>query len=136
MQEPNIDFLKDTPITKIIININDMDKRLAFNEIARKEIGDKFKTTYSSGRYIEFNNISTDKGTGMLKLAEMLGIKPEETIAIGDNSNDLPMIEAAGVGVAVRNANEQVLSKADYICKRIIIMMRLQKQWINLFIIK
>ena len=54
----------------------------------------------------------------MLKLAEMLGIKPEETIAIGDNSNDLQMIEAAGVGVAVRNANEQVLSKADYICKR------------------
>lgn len=118
LQELNIDFLKDTPITKIIINVNDMDKRLAFNEIARKEIGDKFKTTYSSGRYIEFNNISTDKGTGMLKLAEMLGIKPEETIAIGDNSNDLPMIEAAGVGVAVRNANEQVLSKADYICKR------------------
>ena len=41
--------------------------------------------------------------TGLLALAEMLGVNPEDTIAIGDNLNDLSMIKAAGLGVGVAN---------------------------------
>lgn len=49
--------------------------------------------SYSSNRYIEFNHKSVNKGSGLLKLAALLGVDPRETIAIGDNFNDLSMIK-------------------------------------------
>ena len=51
----------------------------------------------------------------MEKLGEYYGITREEMIAIGDQTNDLPMIEYAGVGVAMGNAVEKVKEVADYI---------------------
>jgi len=54
------------------------------------------------------------KGDGLLWLCGKYGISPAETIAIGDNYNDLSMIEAAGLGVAVANAVEAVKDAADY----------------------
>ena len=50
-------------------------------------------------------------------LARRLGIPREEVMAIGDNSNDVPMIEAAGVGVAVANATDEAKAAADYVCE-------------------
>ncbi len=41
-------------------------------------------------------------------MAEHLGIKQEEVMAIGDNENDLTMVEYAGIGVAMANATENV----------------------------
>ena len=57
------------------------------------------------------------KGVGLLELARMLGIPPEETMAIGDSSNDIPMIRAAGLGVAVANATDETKAAADYVCR-------------------
>ena len=42
----------------------------------------------------------------------------EKTIAIGDQHNDLPMIERAGLGIAVQNADESLKAKADYVTDR------------------
>ena len=41
----------------------------------------------------------------------------EKTVAIGDQLNDLPMIEMAGLGVAVQNADQGLKKAADYICE-------------------
>ena len=38
-------------------------------------------------------------------------------MAIGDNSNDVPMLRAAGLGVAVANASAEALAAADYVCE-------------------
>ena len=54
---------------------------------------------------------------GVKSLAESLGIKREEVIAIGDAGNDLHMIEYAGLGVAMGNAFEEVKEKANFITK-------------------
>ena len=51
----------------------------------------------------------------MEKLGEYYGIKREEMIAVGDQTNDLPMIEYAGLGVAMANAVDSVKLAADYI---------------------
>lgn len=117
LENDNIDFLQDTPITKVIINILSEDERKAFEQVVKENIPEKMTVTHSSGRYLEYNSASASKGNAMLYLAEKLGIKPEETIAVGDNGNDLSMIKAAGVGVAVKNAHAQVLKVADYICQ-------------------
>ena len=62
---------------------------------------------------LEFSPVNANKGTGLLALADLLGIPREATIAVGDADNDLPMLEAAGLGVAMGNANPRVLAAAD-----------------------
>ena len=54
---------------------------------------------------------------GPLAFAARLGIAPEETIAVGDNSNDVSMIRAAGLGCAVANATDEAKAAADYVCQ-------------------
>ena len=55
------------------------------------------------------------KGTGVAYVCERLGIEPHEVIAIGDNVNDLEMIEWAGMGVAMENAPLVVRQAADLV---------------------
>ncbi|HWR60486.1 MAG TPA: Cof-type HAD-IIB family hydrolase [Clostridia bacterium] len=55
------------------------------------------------------------KGNAVRILADMYGIGREEIIAIGDNENDISMIEYAGLGIAMGNAEEMLKSAADYI---------------------
>jgi hydroxymethylpyrimidine pyrophosphatase-like HAD family hydrolase len=53
------------------------------------------------------------KWTGIRHLADDLGISPEEICAVGDDVNDIPMIRAAGLGVAMGNAQEVVKATAN-----------------------
>ena len=64
---------------------------------------------------LEFSPTEANKGTGMLALAELLGVPREATIAVGDADNDLPMLRDAGLGVAMGNANERVRAAADVV---------------------
>ena len=58
-----------------------------------------------------------NKGAGLLALAARLGVPREEVMAIGDNSNDVAMLQAAGLGVAVANASEEARAAAGYVCE-------------------
>ena len=60
-------------------------------------------------------NIDSNKGNAVKKLLEILNIKKEETIAIGDDINDLSMFEQVGYKVAVSNAIDIVKEKTDEI---------------------
>lgn len=66
-------------------------------------------------RNIEVTKKGISKASGLLWLGEFLGISPQEMIAFGDSGNDLEMIKAAGVGVAMGNAEEEVKEAADYV---------------------
>lgn len=57
----------------------------------------------------------TSKGNLLLKMAELFGIDPKKTIAVGDYNNDVSMIRAAGIGFAVENAVPEAKAAADYI---------------------
>ena len=52
------------------------------------------------------------KGAALMKMAELLSIEPQKTIAVGDYYNDVSMIQAAGLGVAVENAVDAVKAVA------------------------
>lgn len=54
--------------------------------------------------YLEFLNPTVDKGSSVLRLAEMLSIAPAQIMAMGDGDNDVTMLQSAGWGVAVANA--------------------------------
>ena len=67
-----------------------------------------------------YNNIEVmpagvDKGQGVLDLAKALDVPPEQVMALGDESNDIPMLKAAGFGVAMGNASEEAKSAARFV---------------------
>lgn len=64
---------------------------------------------------IELNHADATKGQALRKLAGILGIPITDTMAFGDGSNDLAMIRAAGIGVAMANGCSEVLNAADFI---------------------
>lgn len=115
MHEDSLKFLQQTPITKIIFNIEAEAQRLSMQDYVEKNVDFALNISFSSDRYIEFNDPSADKGQAVLALAAKLGIKPSEVIAVGDNSNDLPMIKAAGLGVSVANGRDFVQAAANYV---------------------
>lgn len=56
-----------------------------------------------------------NKGEALLYLLNLLGIEPQETLAIGDGGSDLPLLKAAGIGVAMDNALPFVKEAADWV---------------------
>jgi Cof subfamily protein (haloacid dehalogenase superfamily) len=68
-----------------------------------------------TGFMCEIAPFGVSKWTAVLRLADEWGIAPEEICAAGDDVNDIPMITAAGLGVAMGNALEEVRAAADRI---------------------
>ena len=64
---------------------------------------------------IEINIRDANKGEALRFLCRRLGIDIRDSMAFGDGSNDLSMIQAAGIGVAMGNADPAALAAADYI---------------------
>jgi hypothetical protein len=64
---------------------------------------------------LEFNQAGATKGAALLSLCQWLGIDQRESAAFGDGTNDLAMIQTAGVGVAMSNAAPEVLAAADLV---------------------
>lgn len=69
----------------------------------------------SQANLLEIVAQGVNKGNILKELADYLKIAPSEVMAIGDQENDLSMIEFAGIGVAMGNAVPQVKAKADQI---------------------
>lgn len=72
-----------------------------------------YEVSSSWDNNIEIMPKGIDKGYGVRKLAELLNIKREEVICIGDHENDLSMLQYAGVGVAMGNSTANVIAQAD-----------------------
>ncbi len=106
------DEIWDKPWTKALI-IGD-DKELdKFEPIYRKEY-DKGYVTRSGKYYLDMVATGATKGYGVQKLAEILDIKRENIYTVGDNMNDLEMIEYAAHGCAVANGVDKLKAAADH----------------------
>ena len=110
----DLQFLAGQDIAKVLYENRDFDYLKKIEE-ELKDITGNMDVSFSSNRYIEFNSKGVTKGAGLRFVAEMLGIKREETIAIGDNFNDLSMIQEAGLGVGVHNTIQGMRQYCDYI---------------------
>lgn len=71
--------------------------------------------TSSMPNNLEINAVGASKGSGILRLAEYLGLLQEQTMAVGDGENDYTMIEMAGFGVAMENGESYLKSIASYV---------------------
>lgn len=77
--------------------------------------GDRLYLTRSHPRLFEGMALGVDKGSGLRKLCALLAIDPQRVLAIGDNDNDIPLLQAAGYGVAMGNATPGLKAVADWI---------------------
>lgn len=71
--------------------------------------------TSSIPRNVELNSLDAQKGIALVRLAERLGIDPAQTVAFGDDLNDVNMLRAAGIGIAMANACPEAKTAADQI---------------------
>jgi hydroxymethylpyrimidine pyrophosphatase-like HAD family hydrolase len=77
-------------------------------EIIRTYLGEKITLFTSKPYFLEILPADTNKGTALAKVAELLGVKQEEVLAIGDSMNDEAMIRWAGIGVAMANGDQRI----------------------------
>ncbi len=108
--------MSEGPCKCLAIELKDADKlesfRLAISPWAEKE---GISLIYSSPYYLEMFPAISGKGASVLKLCEILDMNPCFSVAAGDEQNDLSMIKAAGMGIAMINGTEEVKMAATTI---------------------
>jgi len=106
----------DDEILKVVLE----EEKDVLNKITSqipKELFEEYNIIRSVDFMLEFMKKGCNKATGIEKLAHHLGISREEIIAIGDASNDKEMIEYAGLGVAMGNAESEIKMLANFITR-------------------
>lgn len=76
---------------------------------------EKYTVVRSAPFFLEFLHPQSNKGVGVSRLADILGIDAEQVICVGDAENDHHMMKFAGLAVAMENADEETKALADYI---------------------
>lgn len=108
--------IEDIDICKVMaVDFKNIDKLEEFRLKYLDETSEYFTEMYSNIAFLEYVKKGCSKGNGLKQLAEYLGISMENTIACGDERNDISMIKIAGTGVAVANARAEAKEVADYI---------------------
>ena len=102
------------PVTKCLIVGEPSRVKLCEAE-AKKTMGEKVNFFQSAPYFLECVAPGIDKAKSIERLIGRLGITQEQVVACGDGYNDLSMIEYAGLGVAMGNAQPGVLSRADMV---------------------
>ncbi len=70
-----------------------------------------------TGFAVHIKTVDVNKGTALEEVAKLMGLDTRDIVAIGDSANDVEMIRAAGLGVAVGNAHPALKDAADLVTK-------------------
>ncbi len=100
-------------IENINIHFKSLEEKLQIKGELEKIDGITLTSSY--GNNLEIGGQTTSKADAIAHLCSLLGIDEKYVMAVGDNPNDSAMIEAAGLGIAVGNAVDEVKAIADYV---------------------
>ena len=101
---------------KILVMCAPEEREKAYS-FAEREFGSELYVTTSSEFLVEIVRKGSDKGGALEYLANHYGIPLSQSVAVGDNINDLPMIQKAGLGVAVENGEKALKEAADFVTR-------------------
>jgi Cof subfamily protein (haloacid dehalogenase superfamily) len=87
----------------------------ALEDVLKPRFRGRLFVSKSLPHFLEFAHPDVSKGSGLGFVAELLGFTAAETVAGGDGENDRELLDWAGFGVAVANAHEDILSRADLV---------------------
>lgn len=111
--EPDLIKLAQKGFTKLLF-IDEPDVLDLLQKELQSIFGGSAYIEKSKKNYLEVTHPEANKGTALLFLADQLGIDRSEIIGIGDNHNDFELVKAAGFGIAMGNAVQEVKEIADY----------------------
>ncbi len=102
------------PPTKLVA-VGDPRALTELENVLKPRFAGTLFVSKSLPHFLEFAHPDVNKGSGLTFLAERLGFTPEQTVACGDGENDRELLDWAGFGVAVANAHEEILARADLV---------------------
>ena len=103
-----------TDPTKLVA-VGDPDALDALEDVLKPQFRGRLFVSKSLPHFLEFAHPDVNKGSGLAFVAEQLGFTAEETVAAGDGENDRELLDWAGFGVAVANAHDDILARADLV---------------------
>lgn len=115
---PQVADLNQKPNKMLCTSLDDKGKLERFKRWVDEHYSEVIDTYFSCEELLEIVPLGISKGSAVLRLCRMLDLPVENAIACGDAENDITMIRAAGLGVAMRNAIPEAQAAADYITER------------------
>jgi Cof subfamily protein (haloacid dehalogenase superfamily) len=109
-----LDWLEKPP-TKLVV-IEDPHVLDGLKERLSRRFGGRLYISKSLPYFLEFASPDVTKAAGLDFLSQQLGFSRDRTVAFGDGENDIELVDWAGYGVAVANADERVKEVADFVC--------------------
>lgn len=109
------DALTEEPCKMLAISLHNRNKLETFRQNIAEWAEGKIRSIYSSDIYLELFDWNAGKGSSLLFLCDYLGIPVSDTYAAGDADNDISMLDAAGCGIAMKNATDRVKAHADVV---------------------
>ncbi len=111
------EYLKKQKSPFTFIFLGAQQKMVRLKKIIEEKLNDSIAIACAHPNLLEIIAPNVSKGIALMELAAMKNIPLSQTIAIGDSYNDMEMLKAAGLGVAMGNAPQEVKDIADYITK-------------------
>ena len=109
--------LKEDPVKCLVINYEKKDGLEVMQTWIRENMPE-MDCFFSCPQFLEVVPKGMNKGEAVKMLCKLLGVEIENAVACGDAANDLAMLKAAGIGVAMQNGADEVKAIADYITTR------------------
>lgn len=107
--------LDKEPFKMLAISLDDFEKLESFRKGIADWTEDKIQTIYSNTMYLELFDWNAGKGNAVRFICDYFNVSLSDTYAAGDAENDISMLEAAGTGIAMANASDNVKKHADII---------------------
>ncbi len=104
-----------TRADKITFVSDDEPLLRALHDRVAPGFGERATVVQSQTYYLDVTAVEANKGTGIAELAAAFAVSLADTAAIGDQANDLPMLDRAGLSIAMGNAPQAVKDRADHI---------------------
>ena len=109
---------EDEPAKLIAIDSKDHSHLEKLRIEIEKKFGNQLTVLFSNKYYLEIFNINSGKGNAVIKLCNILKVPIKNSLAAGDQENDISMIKAAGIGIAMINGADEVKKIADIVTKK------------------
>lgn len=107
--QKSLDYVTEGPVLQLTPFVNEQEESALMAQMLHSTAARWFYA------FCDITAKEADKGKGLAAIAQWLGIDIAETMAMGDGGNDIAMLRAAGIGVAMGNATDAVKASADYI---------------------
>ena len=109
--------LAQEPSKLLVISLDSHERLARFQEENACWTDSGMNSFFSRLELLEYCPPGVSKGAGMRTLCDYLGISMEDSLACGDERNDIPMLEAAKTAAVPANAHPLVCEVADYVCE-------------------